>query len=162
MFYKSKARSSTNKKITVCFIATLALLWSGTKPAVSLRYACILFACLRKSTFNTWGRYYVTIFIFFQSHKGIPISYRCLSDVAVISLFYNRLNTLASGIKQNLYCNLVNCQDCSLVTWCHVNTELSLELAGGGGRITLSRYGCQVTQCQQIFQTTLSLNLLKN
>ena len=41
-FYTLKARPSTSKKITIHFIAILALLpWSGTKPTMSLRYACI-------------------------------------------------------------------------------------------------------------------------
>lgn len=41
MFYKAKARPSSSKKITTCFIAILTLLrWSGTKPALSPKYTC--------------------------------------------------------------------------------------------------------------------------
>ena len=42
-FYKLKARPS-NKKITTCFIKSLALLWwSATEPTISPRYACTHF-----------------------------------------------------------------------------------------------------------------------
>ena len=43
LLYNLKAKPYTSKKITAHFIATLTLLqWSGTKPAISLRYACTL------------------------------------------------------------------------------------------------------------------------
>lgn len=42
VFYKTKMTLSTSKKITIRFIMIPASLWwSGPKPAVSLRYACI-------------------------------------------------------------------------------------------------------------------------
>lgn len=42
-FNKWKARPSTSKNITTCFIVVLtSLLWSGIKPTVSQRYACKL------------------------------------------------------------------------------------------------------------------------
>lgn len=44
IFYKVKARPSTSKTITTHFIAKLALLMSGTEPAISPRYACIFFS----------------------------------------------------------------------------------------------------------------------
>lgn len=43
--YKSKAKSSTSKKVPTRFIAILALMWwSGTESAVFLRYACTQYA----------------------------------------------------------------------------------------------------------------------
>ena len=40
-FYKLKARPSTSKKMTTCFVAVLPLLrWSGNKLVISLRCAC--------------------------------------------------------------------------------------------------------------------------
>lgn len=44
-FCKLKARLSTNKMITACFIAILALLqWFVTQITLSSRYACIIFS----------------------------------------------------------------------------------------------------------------------
>lgn len=42
IFYKVRARPSTSRKMTTCFITILNLLhWSGTEPTVFLRYTCI-------------------------------------------------------------------------------------------------------------------------